>query len=60
MSIIQRTGYNKNRRVKIDYQGSKKKNLTQEKMEMQTHIISYIRGPVRKTRNNNAKDFSDH
>lgn len=31
MSIIQRTGYNKNRRVKIDYQGSKKKNLTQEK-----------------------------
>ena len=43
MSIIQRTGYNKNRRVKIDYQGSKKKNLTQEKMEMQTHIISYIK-----------------
>lgn len=43
MSVIQRTGYNKNRRVKTDYQGSKKKKLTQKTMETQTHTISYIK-----------------
>lgn len=44
MSVIQRTGYNKNKNVKTDYQGSKKKKLTQTIMEPQTHIISYIKG----------------
>lgn len=44
MSVIQRTGYNKNKNVKIDYQGSKKKKLTQTIMETQTHTIGYIKG----------------
>lgn len=47
--VILRTGANKNKNVKIDYQGSKKKQI--KKAEECVHIIGYIKAGTDKKNN---------
>ena len=49
MSVILRTGVNKNKDVKIDYQGCKKKKI--KKIEEEEHILSYIKSGTDGSRN---------